>query len=78
VAGAIAETMPTAILDFVRIRYGIAQVAFEQSTRESGFNDLIRPNVANVAVCDPKRITGRAAAPVGRASIDFGIRGGIE
>ena len=55
-AEAIIETKTTAILDFVKSQRGTIHVAFEEGTQAAWLYDLIRPHVANVVVCDPRKI----------------------
>jgi transposase len=45
-----------AILDFLRGQRGTLHIAFEEGTYAAWLDDLIRPHVANVVVCDPRRI----------------------
>ena len=56
VAEAIVETKSTAILDFIRSQRGTVNVAFEEATQAAWLYDLIRPHVADVVVCDPRKI----------------------
>jgi transposase len=56
VAEAIVETKSSAILDFIRSQRGTVHVALEESTQAAWLHDLISPHVANVVVCDPRRI----------------------
>jgi transposase len=53
---AIIETKATAILDFIKGQRGTIHVAFEEGTQAAWLYDLIRPQVANVVVCDPRKI----------------------
>lgn len=53
---AIIETKATAILDFLKSQRGTIHVAFEEGTHAAWLYDLIRPHVANVVVCDPRKI----------------------
>jgi transposase len=54
---AIIETKATAILDFLKGQRGTIHIALEEGTHAAWLYDLIRPHVANVVVCDPRRIT---------------------
>jgi len=54
---AIIETKTPAILDFIKSQRGTIHVAFEEGTEAAWLYDLIRPHVANVVVCDPRKIT---------------------
>ncbi len=53
---AIIETKASAILDFLKGQRGTIHVAFEEGTYAAWLYDLIRPHVANVVVCDPRKI----------------------
>jgi hypothetical protein len=55
-AEAIIETKTSAILDFVRSQRGTLHVTFEEGCQAAWLYDLIRPHVANVVVCDPRKI----------------------
>jgi len=55
-AEAIIETKASPILDFIRSQRGTLQVAFEEGTQAAWLHDLIRPRVANLVVCDPRKI----------------------
>jgi transposase len=54
---AIIETKAQAILDFIAGQRGTVHVVFEEGTQAAWLYDLIRPHVANVLVCDPRKIT---------------------
>jgi transposase len=56
-AEAIVETKAHAILDFIAGQRGTLHVVFEEGTQAAWLYDLIRPHVANVVVCDPRKIT---------------------
>jgi transposase len=56
VAEAIVETKSNTILDFIRSQRGTIHVALEESTQASWIYDLIHSFVAEVLVCDPRRI----------------------
>lgn len=56
VAEAIIETKASAILDFIISQRGTLHVALEEGTQAAWLYDLIRPHVANVVVCDPRKI----------------------
>jgi transposase len=56
-AEAIVETKAHAILDFIAGQRGTVHVVFEEGTQAAWLYDLIRPHVANVVVCDPRKIT---------------------
>ncbi len=55
-AEAIVETKSTSILDFIRSQRGTIHVAIEESTQAAWLYDLIKPFVAHVVVCDPRKI----------------------
>jgi transposase len=57
ISEAIVETKSPAILDFIRSQRGTIHVAFEESTQAAWLHDLISPHIADVVVCDPRRIT---------------------
>lgn len=56
VAEAIIETKAATILDFLKSQRGTVHVAFEEGTQAAWLYDLIRPHVAQVVVCDPRKI----------------------
>lgn len=58
-AEAIIETTSAAILDFIKGQRGILHVVFEEGTQAAWLYDLIRPYVANVLVCDPRKIVSQ-------------------
>jgi transposase len=55
-AEAIIETKASTILDFIRSQRGTLHVALEEGTQAAWLYDLIRPYVANVVVCDSRKI----------------------
>jgi len=55
-AEAIVETKSNTILDFIRSQRGTIHIALEESTQASWIYDLIHPFVAEILVCDPRRI----------------------
>jgi transposase len=55
-AEAIIETKTSTILDFIKSQRGTLHVVFEEGTQAAWLYDLIRPHVANVVVCDPRKI----------------------
>jgi len=57
VAESIIETTALSILEFLKSQRGTLQVAFEEGTQAAWLYDLIRPHVANVVVCNPRKIT---------------------
>jgi transposase len=58
-AEAIIETKAQAILDFIKGQRGTLHVAFEEGTQAAWLYDLIQPHVANVVVCDPRKIASQ-------------------
>ncbi len=52
----IIQTKGSTILDFLKSQRGILHVAFEEGTQAAWLYDLIHPRVANVIVCDPRKI----------------------
>jgi len=55
-AEAIIETKGSTIVDFLKSQRGTLHVAFEEGTQAAWLYDLIQPHVANVIVCDPRKI----------------------
>ena len=55
-AEAIIETKSHAILDFIKSQRGTVKVVFEEGTQAAWLYDLIDPHVAQVVVCDPRKI----------------------
>jgi transposase len=55
-AEAIIETTSSTILQFIKSQRGTLHVTFEEGTQAAWLYDLIRPHVANVVVCDPRKI----------------------
>ena len=55
-AEAIIETKSTTILDLIRGQRGTLHVTLEEGTQAAWLYDLIRPHVASVLVCDPRKI----------------------
>ena len=55
-AQAIMETKSTSIIDFIHGQRGRLHVTFEERTQAAWLYDLIRPHVASVLVCDPRKI----------------------
>jgi transposase len=56
VAEGITETKGSTILDFIKAQRGTVHVTFEEGTQAAWLYDLIRPHVARVIVCDPRKI----------------------
>jgi transposase len=56
IAEAIVETTASSILDFVKSQRGTLHVTLEEGTHAAWLYDLIRPPVADVVVCDPRKI----------------------
>jgi len=55
-AEAIIATKAQTILDFIKSQRGSLHVTFEEGTQAAWLYDLIRPHVATVVVCDPRKI----------------------
>jgi hypothetical protein len=55
-AESIIETTSSSILDFIKSQRGTLHVTFEEGTQAAWLYDLIRPHVANVVVCNPRKI----------------------
>ena len=56
VAKTIIETGAETILDFLKSQRGTLHVTFEEGTQAAWLYDLIRPHVAQVVVCNPRKI----------------------
>jgi transposase len=56
---AFVRTTSMAILDFLQGQRGTLYVAFEEGTYAAWLYDLIRPHVADVVVCDPRKIVNQ-------------------
>jgi transposase len=56
IAEAVIETTSSSILDFLKSQRGTLHVTLEEGTQAAWLYDLIRPHVANVVVCDPRKI----------------------
>ena len=56
ISEAILETKASTILDFLKSQRGTVHVTFEEGTQAAWLYDLIRPHVAQVLVCDPRKI----------------------
>jgi len=56
VSESIIETTASSILDFIKSQRGTLHVTFEEGTQAAWLYDLIRPHVANVVVCNPRKI----------------------
>jgi transposase len=56
VAEAIIETKASTILDFIKSQRGTLHVAFEEGNQAAWLYDLLRPYVAQVLVCDPRKM----------------------
>jgi hypothetical protein len=51
----IIETKAATVLDFIQGMRGELRVAFEEGTSAAWLYDLIKPHVAHVIVCDPRK-----------------------
>jgi transposase len=56
VAEAIVETKASTILDFIKGQRGTLHVAFEEGNQAAWLYDLLRLHVAEVVVCDPRKL----------------------
>ena len=56
---AFVKTTSMDILDFLQGQSGTLHVAFEEGTYAAWLYDLIRPHVANVVVCNPRKIVNQ-------------------
>ena len=52
----ILETKVATILQFIGGLRGSLQVTFEEGTSAASLYDLLKPRVANVLVCDPRKM----------------------
>ena len=59
VTEAIIETKGSTILDFLKGQRGTLHVAFEEGIQAAWLYDLIRPHVARVVVCDPRKLAAQ-------------------
>jgi transposase len=55
VAEAVIETKPEAIIDFLGSQRGTIWVTFEEGTYANWLYDVIKPHVAKLLVCDPRK-----------------------
>ena len=55
VMDAVIETKAATILEFIRAVRGTLWVTFEEGTSAAWLHDLLKPNVAKVLVCDPRK-----------------------
>jgi hypothetical protein len=55
VVESIIETKATTIVEFIRGLKGTLRVAFEEGTSATWLYDLLKPHVAKVIVCDPRK-----------------------
>src|ERR1051325_4984495 len=51
----VIETKATTILEFVKGLRGSLWVAFEEGTSAAWLHDMLKPHVAKVVVCNPRR-----------------------
>src|SRR4029453_8301573 len=51
----VSETKAQTVLDFVRGVRGTLHITFEEGTHAAWLYDLLRPQVAKVLVCDPRK-----------------------
>jgi transposase len=52
---AVLETKPATIIDFLKGQRGTVWVTFEEGTYANWLYDVIRPHVAKLVVCDPRK-----------------------
>jgi transposase len=57
VMDSVIETKAATILDFMRGMRGTLLVTFEEGTSAAWLHDLLKPHVAKVVVCDPRKNT---------------------
>jgi transposase len=55
IAEAIIETKGDAVIDFLKSQRGTLAVTFEEGTYADWLYDVIKPHVARVVVCDPRK-----------------------
>ena len=51
----VIETKAATVLEFIRGLRGSLWVAFEEGTSAAWLYDLVKPHVAHVVVCDPRK-----------------------
>src|SRR6202521_2104934 len=51
----IVETKAATILEFIQGLYGRLSVTFEEGTSAAWWRDLLKPHVAHLVVCDPRK-----------------------
>jgi hypothetical protein len=51
----IIETKAATILEFIQGLHGSVWVAFEEGTSAAWLYDLLKPHVAHLVVCDPRK-----------------------
>ena len=51
----VVETKAATVLEFIRGLRGSLWVAFEEGTSAAWLYDLVKPHVARVVVCDPRK-----------------------
>jgi hypothetical protein len=56
IAEAVIETTSSSIVDFLKSQRGTLHVTLEEGTQAAWLYDRIRPHVANIVVCDPRKI----------------------
>jgi transposase len=81
VSEAIIETKGPSILDFLKGLRGTLHVTFEEGCQAAWLYDVIRPYVAEVLVCNPKKITiqqNKADKPDARRLAELLRSGGLE
>src|SRR5260370_4931920 len=51
----ILETKAATILEFIQGLHGSLSVSFEEGTSAAWLHDLLKPHVAHLVVCDPRK-----------------------
>ena len=81
VSEAIIETKGPSILDFLKGIRGTLHVTFEEGCQAAWMYDLTRPHLAEVLVCNPKKIAvqqNKADKPDARRLAELLRTGGLE
>lgn len=56
ISQSLVQTQASPILDFIKAQRGTLHVAFEEGIQAAWLYDLLRPHVAQVLVCDPRKL----------------------
>src|ERR1700683_114871 len=62
----IIETKAATVLEFIQGLRGSLWVTFEEGTSAAWLYDLLKPHVAKVVVCDPRKLLGMDIRPADR------------